>query len=215
MAVRPAYLRDPEAIYALSFERVRHAADLGRFPADVAEIVVRVVHACGMPEIAGDIAYSDDVGAKAVTALRAGAPVICDCAMVAAGITRRFLPAQNEIIMTLNNDGVADKAVALGTTRSAAAVEFWRPSLDGAVVAIGNAPTALFHLLERLDEGWPVPAAILAFPVGFVGAAESKAELAANPPAHSSYMCLDGTRGGSAMASASVNAAALLAGRKE
>jgi precorrin-8X/cobalt-precorrin-8 methylmutase len=213
MAEIPAYIRDPEAIYALSFERVRQAVDLGRFPKDVAEIVLRVVHSCGMPEIAEDIVYSDNAGAKAVEAIRAGAPIICDCAMVAAGITRRFLPADNEIIMSLNDDGVAAKASALGTTRSAAAVEFWQPWLEGAVVAIGNAPTALFHLLELLKEGWPLPAVILAFPVGFVGAAESKAELAANPPLNSAYLCLKGTRGGSAMASASVNAAALLAGR--
>jgi len=215
MAGLYTYLRDPDAIYALSFERVRAAVPLERFPRDVAEIVLRVVHACGMPEIADDIAYSDDVAGRTVLALRGGAPIIADCAMVASGITKRFLPAGNEIIMTLNDDDIPAKANALGTTRSAAAVESWYPFLDGAVVAIGNAPTALFHLLERLDEGWPAPAVILAFPVGFVGAAESKAALAINPPANSAFMCLSGTRGGSAMASAAVNAAALLAGRTE
>ncbi|XDZ65140.1 precorrin-8X methylmutase [Alphaproteobacteria bacterium LSUCC0684] len=213
MAGLYTYIRDPDAIYALSFERVRAAVELARFPEDVAEIVLRVVHSCGMPEIAEDIIYSEDVARRAVAALRRGAPIIADCAMVASGITRRFLPAQNEIIMTLKDGDIPSKAKALGTTRSAAAVESWPPFLDGAVVAIGNAPTALFHLLERLDEGWPAPAVIFAFPVGFVGAAESKAALAANPPLNSAFMCLSGTRGGSAMASAAINAAALLAGR--
>jgi len=214
MTVQHTYLRDPEAIYALSFERVRGATRLDRFPPDVGEIVLRIVHACGMPDIVADLIFADDIAARAAAALRDGAPVICDCAMVASGITKRFLPASNRIIMTLNDEDIPAKAKLLGTTRSAAAVESWRPDLAGAVVAIGNAPTALFHLLERISGGWPVPAAIFAFPVGFVGAAESKAALAAAPPENTAFMCLAGTRGGSAMASAAVNAAALLAGRK-
>ena len=177
-------------------------------------MVIRVVHACGMPDLVEVIEASDDVAAKAAEALAGGAPVICDCAMVAAGITRRFLPASNDVLVTLNNAAVPERARALATTRSAAAVEDWHDHLDGAVVAIGNAPTALFHLLERLDQGWPKPAAILAFPVGFVGAAESKAVLAENPPAETAFITVHGTRGGSAMASAAVNAAAILAGRR-
>ena len=140
-------------------------------------------------------------------ALAAGAPVLCDCEMVAAGVIRRALPAGNEVLVTLNEASVPDRAAALGTTRSGAAVELWRERIAGAVVAIGNAPTALFHLLERLDEGWPKPALILGFPVGFVGAAESKAELAADPRG-CAFVALRGRRGGSAIASAAVNALA-------
>ena len=208
-----SYLRDPEAIYALSFERVRAATSLDRFSDDVADIVIRVVHACGMPDLVDDIAASEDVASRAIAALNAGAPVLCDCEMVASGITRRFLPAENNVIVTLNHADVPAQAKAMSTTRSAAAVDLWRDHLEGALVAIGNAPTALFHLLERIDQGWPKPAVIFAFPVGFVGAAESKAALVAETPDHVSYMAVHGTRGGSAMASAAVNAAALLAGR--
>ena len=206
-----SHIKDPAAIYALSFERVRAATDLSRFPDDVAEMVIRVVHACGMPDLAPDLAFTPDVAAKAQSALAAGKPILADCAMVASGITSRFLPKDNPIIMTLYDDAVPARAEDLGTTRSAAAVEDWHDHIDGAVVVIGNAPTALFHLMEKIDQGWPKPAAVLGFPVGFVGAAESKAELAGRPDLD--FLTVHGTRGGSAMASAAVNAAALLAGR--
>lgn len=210
------YIKSPEAIYTLSFERVRAASDLSRFPDDVAEMVIRVIHASGMPSAADDIAFTPDVAMKASSALAQGAPILADCGMVASGITKRFLHPKTEIIMTLYDDGIPARASAMGNTRSAAAVEDWKDHLSqkdlgGAVVVIGNAPTALFHLLDRIDQGWGKPAAILAFPVGFVGAAESKDELAARDDL--SFLTIKGTRGGSAMASASVNAAALLAGR--
>ena len=204
--MRP-YETDPAAIYAASFATVRAEAALDRFPPDLAEIAVRVIHACGMVEIADRLAFSPDVAASAIAALRAGAPVYTDCEMVASGITRRLLPEATEVRCTLNAASVPDAAAASGTTRSAAAVDLWQT--DGAVCAIGNAPTALFRLMERIDEGAPPPAAILAFPVGFVGAAESKAELAARPRAP--FLALRGRRGGSAMASAAVNAVAILA----
>ena len=204
--MRP-YETDPAAIYAASFATVRAEAALDRFPPDLAEIAVRVIHACGMVEIADRLAFSPDVAASAIAALRAGAPVYTDCEMVASGITRRLLPEATEVRCTLNVASVPDAAAASGTTRSAAAVDLWQT--DGAVCAIGNAPTALFRLMERIDEGAPPPAAILAFPVGFVGAAESKAELAARPRAP--FLALRGRRGGSAMASAAVNAVAILA----
>jgi precorrin-8X/cobalt-precorrin-8 methylmutase len=205
--VRP-YERDPAAIYAASFARVRAEAALDRFPREVGEVVLRVIHACGMVEIADRVAFSADLAASGTAALRSGAPVYADCEMVAAGITRRLLPKGTEVRCTLNDPGVAEAARDAGTTRSAAAVDLWETG--GAVVAIGNAPTALFRLLERLDTGAPPPAAILGFPVGFVGAAESKAELAANPRA-TPFLALRGRRGGSAMASAAVNALAILA----
>ena len=207
----PSYLRDPQAIYDLSFERVREAARLDHLESAEAEIAARVIHACGMPDIAGDLVVSPGVAEKAATALGNGAPVYCDCTMVAAGITRRFLPAGNPVVVTLDDPEVEGRAKELGTTRSAAAVEAWRDGLEGAVVAIGNAPTALFHLMERLAGGWPRPAAIFGFPVGFVGAAESKEWLVEHAPVGVGYMTLMGTRGGSAMASAAVNAAAILA----
>ncbi|MFO6464548.1 precorrin-8X methylmutase [Jannaschia sp. KMU-145] len=205
--MRP-YERDPKAIYAASFATVRHEANLDRFPADVAELAVRVIHACGMIEVADRLAYAPDVAASGIAAIRAGAPVYADCEMVASGITRRLLPEGTEIRCTLNDPRVPDMAAEGATTRSAAAVDLW--DTGGAVVAIGNAPTALFRLLERLDEGAPRPAAILAFPVGFVGAAESKAELAERPRA-TPFLTLRGRRGGSAMASAAVNALGILA----
>lgn len=206
-----AYIKDPAAIYRLSFERVRAATDLSRFPDDVAELVIRVVHACGMPDAAKDIAFTQNVAAKSAAALAKGAPILADCAMVASGITARFLPQNNPIVMTLYDHDIPARAQDLATTRSAAAVEDWQDHLDGAVVVIGNAPTALFHLLEKIDQGWAKPAAVLGFPVGFVGAAESKAALAARDDLD--YLTILGTRGGSAMASAAVNAAAILAGR--
>ena len=205
--MRP-YERDPAAIYAASFATVRAEAALDRFPPDVAEVAVRVIHACGMVEVADRLAFSPDVAEAGAAALRAGAPVYADCEMVAAGITRRLLPEGVAVRCTLNDPSVPDRAAGAGTTRSAAAVDLW--DTGGAVVAIGNAPTALFRLLERLDAGAPPPAAILGFPVGFVGAAESKAELARDPRG-APFLALRGRRGGSAMASAAVNALAILA----
>ena len=204
--MRP-YERDPKAIYASSFATVRAEARLDRFPADLQPLVTRLIHSCGMVEIADRLAFSPDVAATAHAALKAGAPILCDCEMVGAGIIRRYLPAGNDVIVTLNDPATAPLATEIGNTRSAAAVRLWKERLEGAVVAIGNAPTALFHLLELIDEGWPRPAAILGFPVGFIGAAESKAELAANPRGIP-FIALKGRKGGSAMASAAVNALA-------
>jgi precorrin-8X/cobalt-precorrin-8 methylmutase len=202
-----AYERDPVAIYAESFATVRREARLQRFDAGMEAMAVRLIHACGMVEVADRLAFSGAAFEAGQAALQAGAPVLCDCEMVAAGVTRRRLPAANDVIVTLNDDAVPDLAAEIGTTRSAAAVELWRDHLAGAVVAIGNAPTALFHLLELLDRGWPKPALILGFPVGFVGAAESKAELAGDARG-CEFVALRGRRGGSAMASAAVNALA-------
>ncbi len=204
--MRP-YEKDPAAIYAQSFATVRREARLDRFDAGMRVLAERVIHACGMVEVADRLAFSPGAFEAGQAALRSGAPVLCDAEMVAAGVIRRLLPAGNEVIVTLNEAETSTLAERLGTTRSAAAVELWRPHLAGAVVAIGNAPTALFHLLERLDQGWPKPALILGFPVGFVGAAESKAELAADPRG-CDFVALRGRRGGSAMASAAVNALA-------
>ena len=205
------YIKNPEDIYTLSFERVRAASDLSRFPEDVAEMVIRVIHASGMPDCADDIAFTPDVAQKTSFALAAGAPVLADCSMVASGITKRFLHPKTDIIMTLYDDHISERAHLMSNTRSAAAVEDWGNYLDGAVVVIGNAPTALFHLMDKIDDGWAKPAAILGFPVGFVGAAESKSALAVRDDV--SFMTLNGSRGGSAMASAALNAAAILAGR--
>ncbi len=200
------YLKDPAAIYAQSFATVRAEAVLDRFPADVSEVVVRLIHACGIPAIAEDIAYTDDAVSAGRDALKSGAPIFVDANMVAAGIIRRHL-SDNEIICTLDDDGVADNAKRDQTTRSAAAVERWGQRLGGAVVAIGNAPTALFRLLELIEAGAPKPAAVLGFPVGFVGAAESKDALAANAQGIE-FITLKGRVGGSAIASAAVNALA-------
>ena len=202
-----AYERDPAAIYAQSFATVRAEANLERLPQSLRPVAIRLIHACGMVDVADDLAFSPDVADSGSAALAAGAPILCDCEMVASGIIRSRLPAQNEVIVTLNDPRVAMLAKKLKTTRSAAAVVLWREHLDGAVVAVGNAPTALFHLLERLGMEWPKPAAILGFPVGFVGAAESKAELAADPRGVP-FLTVQGRRGGSAMASAAVNALA-------
>jgi precorrin-8X/cobalt-precorrin-8 methylmutase len=201
------YERDPSAIYAQSFATVAKEARLERFEAGMKALATRLIHACGMVEVADRLAYSSDAYRAGRAALEAGAPVLCDCEMVAAGIIRRYLPGGNEIIVTLNDRRVPERAKAIGNTRSAAAVELWGERLAGAVVAIGNAPTALFHLMELLDAGAPKPALILGFPVGFVGAAESKAELAARPRG-CDFVVLRGRRGGSAMASAAVNALA-------
>lgn len=204
--MRP-YEHDPAAIYTQSFATVRSEANLDRFDTGMQSLAVRLIHACGMVEIADRIAFSQGAYLAGHRALKAGAPVLCDCEMVGAGIIRRYLPSENEVIVTLNDPRVPDHAKAIGNTRSAAAVELWEPHLEGAVVTIGNAPTALFHLLEMLDAGAPKPAVILGFPVGFVGAAESKAELA-DRPRGCEFIALRGRRGGSAIASAAVNALA-------
>ena len=201
------YLRDPAAIYRRSFEIVRSETDTAGLPDDLARLVLRLVHACGMPDIVGDLAWSGDVAGAASRALADGAPVLADCQMVANGIIGRRLPAQNEVICTLDTPSIADQAAMLGTTRSAAAVDLWMGPLAGAVVAIGNAPTALFRLLELLSEGAYRPAAILAFPVGFVGAAESKQALI-DADLGVPFITLKGRRGGSALAAAAVNAVA-------
>ena len=204
--MRP-YEKDPAAIYAASFATVRTEARLDRFAPAMQPLVTRLIHSCGMIEIADRLAFSSGAAAAGYAALQSGKPILCDCEMVGAGIIRRYLPAENKVIVTLNDPSVPDHAKTIGNTRSAAAVELWGKHLDGAVVAIGNAPTALFHLLELLDAGAPKPAVILGFPVGFIGAAESKAELA-NDPRGCEFVALRGRKGGSAMASAAVNALA-------
>ena len=204
--MRP-YETDPKAIYAQSFATVRSEARLDRFAPAMHPLITRLIHACGMVEVADRLAFSPGAATAGHAALREGAPVLCDCEMVGAGVIRRYLPAENRVIVTLNDPAVPALAQDIANTRSAAAVELWRDHIEGAVVAIGNAPTALFHLLELLDAGWPKPAVILGFPVGFVGAAESKAELAANSRG-CDFVALRGRRGGSAMASAAVNALA-------
>jgi precorrin-8X/cobalt-precorrin-8 methylmutase len=207
MSERAAYLRDGTAIYQRSFAIIRAEADLSRFSAAEAEVAVRMIHACGQVEAAQHIVFGGDVVTAARQALAAGAPIFCDAEMVAHGITRARLPARNDVICTLNDlrtPGIAENS---GTTRSAAALDLWIDRLAGAVVAIGNAPTALFRLLEMLDAGAPKPAAILGIPVGFVGAAESKAALAADPRGVP-FIIVRGRIGGSAMCAAAVNALA-------
>jgi precorrin-8X/cobalt-precorrin-8 methylmutase len=199
------YVREGAEIYRRSFATIRAEADLDRFPDDVARVVVRMIHACGMVDLTRDVAYSPDVVAKARAALDAGAPVLCDAHMVASGITRPRLPAGNEVICTLSDPSVPDLATTIGNTRSAAALDLWGDRLAGAVVAIGNAPTALFHLLELIAAGAPRPAAVLGLPVGFIGAAESKQALADSDLEH---LVVHGRRGGSALAVATVNAIA-------
>lgn len=201
------YEREPAAIYRQSFEIVKREARLDRFPPEMLPIVTRLIHSCGMVEIADRLSFSKDAADAGRAALLSGAPVLCDCEMVRSGIIQRNLPDDVRLIATLNDADTPERAQRIGNTRSAAAVELWERHLEGAVVAIGNAPTALFHLLELLDKGWPKPAVILGFPVGFVGAAESKAELAARPRG-CAFITLKGRKGGSAMASAAVNALA-------
>jgi precorrin-8X/cobalt-precorrin-8 methylmutase len=201
------YLRDGAAIYERSFAIIRAEAELSRFAADEAEIAIRMIHACGQVEAAGFIEFAPGLVAAARGALARGAPILCDCEMVAHGVTRARLPAKNAVVCTLRDPSVPELAAKLGTTRSAAALELWRDRLDGAVVAIGNAPTALFRLLEMLEAGAPRPAAILGMPVGFVGAAESKEALAANALGVP-YLIVRGRIGGSAMTAAAVNALA-------
>ncbi len=205
------YIKDPEAIYALSFARVREAVPkLQTMESGLAQLAGRIIHASAMPDVMDDLVWSDHIVPHAVAALQKGAPILCDCQMVASGITKTFLAAENPVVVTLNDAAIREEAATLGTTRSAAAVNHWLPHLEGAIAVFGNAPTALFHLLEGLDKDWPKPAAILGFPVGFVGAAESKDALIAAP--HDvAFITLTGRRGGSAMAAAAVNALAILA----
>lgn len=200
------YLRDGAEIYRHSFATIREEADLAILPDDVAGLAVRMIHACGMVDLVDDLRYTLDVVESGRAALEAGAPILCDAQMIASGITRRRLPAGNEVICTLSDPSVPGLAERMGTTRSAAALELWRDKLPGSVVAIGNAPTALFRLLEILDEGVGAPAAVIGVPVGFVGAVESKVELAKRAPAP--YLVVHGRRGGSAMAVAAINALA-------
>lgn len=200
-----SWIKDPAEIYRQSFATIRSEIDLNAIPADLRDLAVRVVHACGMTEIIADMAWSERAGAAGRAALGHGAPILVDAEMVAHGIIKARLPQANTVICTLNDPAIAGEAVAAGTTRSAQAVDHWLPLLDGAVVAIGNAPTALFRLLELIAAGAPKPALILGFPVGFVGAAESKeALLQSGLP----FVTLRGRRGGSAMAAAAVNALA-------
>jgi precorrin-8X/cobalt-precorrin-8 methylmutase len=207
MAEPHAYLRDGAAIYERSFAIIRAEAELTRFSADEAEVAVRMIHACGLVDAAKHIVFGQNLVAAARAALARGAPILCDAEMVAHGITRARLPSRNEVICTLRDARVPALADKLGTTRSAVALELWAERLAGAVVAIGNAPTALFRLLEMLDGGAPRPAAILGIPVGFVGAAESKDALAADPRGVP-FLIVRGRIGGSAMAAAAVNALA-------
>jgi precorrin-8X/cobalt-precorrin-8 methylmutase len=194
-----AWIKDPAEIYRQSFATIRAEIDLSSVPADLHDLVIRVVHACGMTDIAASLDWSADAATLGRNALRAGAPILVDAEMVAHGIITRRLPQANRVVCTLG------QAVAQGSTRSAAAVDLWRPLLAGAVIAIGNAPTALFRLLQLMEEGAPRPALVLGFPVGFVGAVESKQALAA---ADLPFITLHGRRGGSAMAAAAVNALA-------
>ncbi|MEA2979414.1 MAG: precorrin-8X/cobalt-precorrin-8 methylmutase [Alphaproteobacteria bacterium] len=201
------YLRDGTAIYQRSFAIIRQETDLSRFSEDEADVVVRMVHACGSPEAARSIEFGNGLVAASRTALASGAPILCDAEMVAHGVTRARLPAGNDVICTLRDPRVPALAEKLGTTRSAAALELWLDRLAGALVAIGNAPTALFHLLDMLAKGAPRPAAIVGIPVGFVGAAESKDALAADSSG-APYLIVRGRIGGSAMTAAAVNALA-------
>lgn len=203
-----SYLRDPDAIYAQSFATIRAEADLARLPPALHDVAIRMIHACGMVDLAADIVGTPDI----VDAVRRHTPakgadtvILCDCEMVRSGIIGRHLPPDTELVVTLNDPTVPELAKSLGTTRSAAAVELWRPMLENSVVVIGNAPTALFHLHEMLAAGAPGPAAIIAAPVGFVGAAESKALLVANSFSIP-FVTVTGRRGGSAIASAAFNA---------
>jgi precorrin-8X/cobalt-precorrin-8 methylmutase len=205
MPERTAYLRDGAAIYERSFAIIRAEADLSRFSADEADVAVRMIHACGVVEAARHIVFGKGLVAAARGALAAGAPILCDAEMVAHGITRARLPARNEVICTLRDQRVTALADTLGTTRSAAALDLWTDRLAGAVVAIGNAPTALFRLLDLIDAGAPKPAAILGIPVGFVGAAEAKEALAADQRGVP-FLIVRGRMGGSAMTAAAVNA---------
>ena len=201
-----AYIRDGAEIYRRSFAIIRAESDLGRFSAIEEPVAVRIIHACGMTEVARDIVMSPGFADNARWALVAGAPILCDSKMVANGITRARLPANNDVVCTLDDPSVPTLAKKIDNTRSAAAMELWRERLAGSVVAVGNAPTALFRLLDMLDEGAPAPAAVIGLPVGFVGAMESKEALAAD--GRVPFLIVRGRKGGSAMAVAAVNALA-------
>ena len=200
------YIRDGAEIYRRSFAIIRREADLARFTVEEERVAVRIIHACGMVEAAADIAFSPGAVLAGIAALEAGRPILCDARMVSNGVTRARLPRDNAVICTLDAADVPALAARLGTTRTAAAMELWRDRLGGAVVAIGNAPTALFRLLELLDEGLPPPAVVIGMPVGFVGAAESKEALIAD--GRVPYLCVRGRKGGSAMTAAAINALA-------
>ncbi|MFB7874699.1 precorrin-8X methylmutase [Nocardia sp. NPDC056064] len=204
--VRASYLTDGAEIYRRSFATIRAEADLAGFPADVERVVVRMIHGCGQVDLACDIAYSPGVVAAARAALRAGKPILCDANMVASGVTRKRLPADNPVLCNLADPRVPERAAKLGNTRSVAALDLLRDRLDGAVVAIGNAPTALFHLLDMLDDGAPKPAAIIGIPVGFIGAAESKQALIDFGGVE--FLTVRGRRGGSAITASALNAIA-------
>ena len=206
MSGRFEYIKDGAAIYDRSFAMIRAESDLARFAPDEEKVAVRIIHACGMVEAAADILFAPGAVAAARQALRDGAPILCDSKMVANGVTRARLPRDNEVVCTLDHPSVPALAAEIGNTRTAAAMELWRDRLGGALVAIGNAPTALFRLLEMLDEGAPAPAAIIGMPVGFVGAAESKEALVAD--GRVPYLVVRGRKGGSAMAAAAINAVA-------
>ena len=206
MNAAPDYVRDGAEIYRRSFAVIRAEADLARFSGAAERVVVRMIHACGMTDLPRDVAMSADFAASAVSALRGGAPILCDTRMVADGVTRARLPARNEVVCTLAHADTPALAARLGTTRSAAALDLWGERLAGALVVIGNAPTALFRLLEMLGAGAPRPAAVIGVPVGFIGAAESKDALAAAEPVP--FVIVRGRRGGSAIAAAAVNALA-------
>lgn len=201
------YLRDGQEIYNRSFATIRSEADLTNIPADLEKLVVRVIHACGMTDIVKDIAFSDGAGSIGRKALADGATILCDAKMVAEGITRKRLPANNQVICTLADKSVAEHAKKIGNTRSAAAVELWQPYIKNSVVVIGNAPTALFHLLNLIEQGFEKPELIIGCPVGFVGAKESKQALAKNQFSIP-YIVVHGRRGGSAVAAAAINALA-------
>ncbi|WP_449257372.1 precorrin-8X methylmutase [Bosea sp. (in: a-proteobacteria)] len=200
------YIRDGAAIYQRSFAIIRAEADLARFAGAAERVVVRMIHACGMTDLPQDVEMSAGFAETAQAALKSGAPILCDARMVANGVTRARLPGQNEVLCTLDDPRVPALASAMGTTRSAAAMELWKSRLAGSVAVIGNAPTALFRLLEMLDAGAPRPAAVIGIPVGFVGAAESKTALAQD--GRVPFLVVHGRRGGSAMAAAAVNALA-------
>ncbi|MER7882860.1 precorrin-8X methylmutase [Streptomyces fimicarius] len=201
------YEKDGPAIYRQSFATIRAEADLAGLPADVSQVAVRMIHACGMVDLVRDLAFSPNAVADARAALRSGAPILCDVAMVASGVTHKRLPADNDVVCTLSDPSVPELAAKMGTTRSAAALELWRDRMEGAVVAVGNAPTALFRLLEMIEEGAPRPAAVIGVPVGFVGAMESKEALAEHASGLE-HLIVRGRRGGSAIAAAALNAIA-------
>lgn len=201
------YIRDGAEIYRQSFATIRAEADLSAFPEDVSQAVVRMIHASGQVDLVDDVAFTPGVVKAARAALAGGAPILCDAQMVSAGVTRKRLPADNEVLCTLRDPRVPVLAEQIGNTRSAAALELWGSKLEGAVVAIGNAPTALFYLLDMIESGAPRPAAIVGGPVGFIGAAESKEALIEHPSGLD-YLVVRGRRGGSAITAAALNAIA-------